>query len=168
MHVVEHLTYDFTGSFTYGTRPIPGGSYQVTDVSVSEHGQPLTSVGAPYNLQWFFDATDEQRTFDIAYTVNGAALVGPDVVELYWKWVGEAHPAIDHVNVVLHVPSGAGRVRAWGHGPLNEVVRVSSDTVRFDARSVPQSTFVEGRVATPASRFPTLRPEDNTPDSRRS
>ncbi|MGZ4800673.1 MAG: DUF2207 family protein [Acidimicrobiia bacterium] len=163
MRVVEHLTYDFTGSFTYGTRPIPGGSYQVGDVSVSEHGRPLTTVGAPYNLKWFFDAHDERRTFDIAYTVTGAAQVGPDVVELYWKWVGETHPRIDRVNVVLHVPTGPGRIRAWGHGPLDGVVRVTADTVRWDARSVPQGTFVEGRVAAPRERFPALVPAVPTP-----
>ena len=73
MHVVEHITYDFHGPFSYGTRPIPVGPYQITDMRVTEHGQELTSVGAPYNLQWFFDAEDEQRTFDIEYTVLGAA-----------------------------------------------------------------------------------------------
>ena len=69
MTVVEHITYDFHGPFSYGTRPIPGGPYLITDVHVSEHGRELTSVGAPYNLQWFFDAEDEQRTFDISYRV---------------------------------------------------------------------------------------------------
>ena len=49
-------------------------------MSVTERGQPLLSVGAPYNLQWFFKAKDEQRTFDVAYTVNHASTVGPDVV----------------------------------------------------------------------------------------
>ncbi|HEY3724378.1 MAG TPA: DUF2207 domain-containing protein [Acidimicrobiia bacterium] len=163
LRVVEHLTYDFTGAFTYGTRPIPVGSYQISDVSVSEHGRPLTSVGAPYNLQWFFDAKDEQRTFDVAYTVHGAAVAGPDVVELYWKWVGDAHPTIGTVRVTLAVPPGPGRVRAWGHGPLDGVVRISGDTVRWRATSVPQGTFVEGRVATPKARLPALAPTTATP-----
>jgi uncharacterized membrane protein len=154
MRVVEHLTYDFTGSFSFGTRPIPLGPYLISDVSVTEHGRPLVAVGAPYNLQWFFTAKDEQRTFDVAYTVTNAAVVGPDVVELYWKWVGEAHPTIGRVNVALTVPPGAGPIRAWGHGPLNGDVRVGADSVRWNVRSVPQGTFVEGRVAAPRARFP--------------
>jgi uncharacterized membrane protein len=156
LQVVEHITYDFTGSFRYGTRPIPVGAYQITDVTVSEDGRALTSVGAPYNLQWFFDATDEERTFDITYVVRGATLVAPDVVELYWKWVGEDHPTIGRVDVHLAVPPGPGEVRAWGHGPLNGVVRVEDEAVRWTARAVPQGTFVEGRVAMPTARFPTL------------
>src|SRR4029077_127988 len=95
--VVEHLTYDFTGRFSYGTRPIPAGTYEITDMTVSDHGRPLSTVGDPYNLQWFFSAEDERRTFDVSYRVHGITAVGPDVAELYWKWVGEDHPTIDLV-----------------------------------------------------------------------
>ena len=90
---------------------------------VTEHGQELLTSGAPYNLQWFFTAEDETRTFDIAYTVTGAAIGTPDVAELYWKWVGEDHPTIGLVTATLHVPPGAGRLRAWGHGPLTGTVQ---------------------------------------------
>src|SRR3954451_11392289 len=68
MRVVEHITYDFDGHFSYGTRPIPpGATYSITDMSVSEGGIPIiTTSGAPYDLVWTFDADDERRTFDIA------------------------------------------------------------------------------------------------------
>lgn len=154
MRVVEHLTYDFTGDFTYGTRPIPRGAYEIRDVSVRERGLPLEFVNAPYDLMWFFAAHDEQRTFDIEYTVAPAATVGADVAELYWKWVGETHPTIDRVTVALAVPPGPGRILAWGHGPLNGTVQVEDDRVRWRADDVPQGTFVEGRVAMPSARFP--------------
>lgn len=159
MRVVEHLTYDFTGDFTYGTRPIPRGAYEIRDVSVSEHGRPIEFVNAPYDLMWFFVAADEQRTFDIAYTVAPAVTVGADAAELYWKWVGETHPTIHRVRVALAVPPGPGRLLAWGHGPLNGVVRVKGDRVRWDAEGVPQGTFVEGRVAVPSARFPGAVPD---------
>ena len=153
MHVVEHITYDFHGPFSYGTRPIPVGPYAITDMRVTEDGQELTSVGAPYNLQWFFDAKDEQRTFDIEYTVQNAATVAPDVGELYWKWVGDQHPEIDRVTAHLTVPPGAGRLRAWGHGQLTGKVSREGDVITWDAPDVPAGSFVEGRVAVPSSRF---------------
>jgi uncharacterized membrane protein len=156
MKVVEHITYDFTGQFHYGTRPIPIGAYTISDVRVTENGQELTASGAPYNLQWFFTAQDEQRTFDISYTVTGAAIGTPDVAELYWKWVGEDHPTIGLVTATLHVPPGPDRLRAWGHGPLTGSVAVGADTVRWRAPDVPQGTFVEGRVAIPPARMPLL------------
>ncbi|MGZ6909211.1 MAG: DUF2207 family protein [Acidimicrobiia bacterium] len=156
LRVVEHITYDFTGHFHFGTRPIPVGAYEITDMSVSEHGRPLVSGGAPYNLIWYFDATDETRTFDIAYTVRNATVAGADVAALYWKWVGEDHPTIGDVTATLHVPPGSGTVRAWGHGPLTGVVRIHADTVTFRAPDVPRGTFVEGRVTVPAARLPQL------------
>ena len=158
MRVVEHITYDFTGKFSYGTRPIPVGTYTITDMTVSEHGTPLVSTGAPYNLQWYFTAENEKRTFDIAYTVAGAAVAGPDVAELYWKWVGTEHPTIGRVTATLHVPAGTGRLRAWGHGPLTGKTTVGADTVTWTAPDVPLGTFVEGRVAIPAARMPALAP----------
>ena len=109
-------------------------------------------MGAPYNLQWFFDAEDERRTFDISYTVRNAATVAPDVAEVYWKWVGETHPEIDLVTATLTVPAGDGEVLAWGHGELTGEVTVDGDTVRWVAPDVPDGSFVEGRVAIPSSR----------------
>ena len=53
-----------------------------SDMHVTEKGQELLTSGAPYNLQWFFTAEDEQRTFDISYTVTGALVVAPDMCEL--------------------------------------------------------------------------------------
>ena len=156
MQVVEHITYDFTGQFHYGTRPIPVGAYTISDMHVAEQGHELLTSGAPYNLQWFFTAEDEQRTFDISYTVTGAAIGAPDVAELYWKWVGEDHPTIGLVTATLHVPPGADPLKAWGHGPLTGSVHVGTDTVRWRAPDVPQGTFVEGRVAIPPARMPAL------------
>ncbi len=156
MHVVEHITYDFTGSFSYGTRPIPVGTYAISDMTVSEDGTALVSTGAPYNLQWYFTAENEQRTFDIAYTVTGAAVGAPDAAALYWKWVGTEHPTIGQVTATLHVPPGEVRLRAWGHGPLTGTVRAGTTTVTWRAPDVPTGTFVEGRVTIPASRMTAL------------
>ena len=75
--------------------------------------------------------------------------MAPDIDELYWKWVGEDHPTIGLVTATLHVPPGAGALKAWGHGPLSGVERPHADTVTFRAPEVPQGTFVEGRVAIP-------------------
>ena len=56
MRVVEHITYDFDGDFHNGTRPIPPGNYDIVDMTVTEHGEPLPFDGAPYQLAWHFSA----------------------------------------------------------------------------------------------------------------
>ena len=152
MRVVEHITYAFDGSFSNGFRPIPEGDYQLVDFSVTENGEPLPFDGAPHNLHWRYSALNEQRTFDIAYTVVGAAKVGPDVAELYWKWVGTDHPGVDIVRVQLVTPESSG-VRAWAHGPLNGRVEIDGSVVRFSVDDLPGGRFVEGRVAVPSRAF---------------
>jgi uncharacterized membrane protein len=153
MRVVEHITYDFDGEFHHGTRPIPADErYSVVDMTVSEHGTPVPSHGAPYNLGWDYSARDEERTFDIAYTVVGAAKVGSDVGELYWQWVGGDHPPIQVVGVRLTVPGDGVGVRAWAHGPRNGVVRPGKVTT-FDVTALPGGQYVEGRVAVPSAAF---------------
>src|SRR5438128_7350091 len=113
MDVTEHVTYDFRGSYHRATRTIPSGaSYEVRDVQVSEGGRPLPVEGPPDDFAWTFSATDEQRTFDIHYLVVGAVAVGPDVGELYWKFVGTDHPGIGDMSVRLVMPAVEGGVRA--------------------------------------------------------
>ena len=158
MRVVEHLTYDFDGEFHNGTRPIPRGDYEIVEMAVTERGEPLPFDGAPHDLAWHYDARDERRTFDVAYTVVGAAKVGPDVGELYWKWVGDQHPGVDEVRVALEVPGAGLDVRAWAHGPLDGRVEIQGSRVLFSVRGLPSGEFVEGRVAVPAAALSGVEP----------
>lgn len=153
MDVTEHLTYDFIGSFSEGTRPIPKGDYyRIVDMRVSEAGQALPSSGAPDDLKWNFSATNEKRTFGISYKVMGAARVGPDVGELYWQFMGKEHPGFGSVDVTLTTPSADG-LRAWAHGPLHGVVSLNGNVVNMNVVRLPSNTFVEGRVTLPSSVF---------------
>lgn len=152
MRVVEHIDYDFDGSFSKGTRPIPRGDYRIVEMSVSENGRPLPTSGAPYDLSWSYSAKDEKRTFDVAYTVLGATKFGSDVGELYWKWVGDEHPPIQVVQVRLTVPGDGVGVKAWAHGPRHGIVQPGKVTT-FDVVALPAGQFVEGRVAVPVAAF---------------
>ena len=158
LRIVEHITYDFEGEFHNGTRPIPRGDYEIVDMSVTERGEPLPFDGAPYDLAWHYDARDERRTFDVAYTVLGAAKVGPDVGELYWKWVGEQHPGVGEVRVALDVPGDGLDVRAWAHGPLDGRVELQGPRILFSITDLPAGRFVEGRVAVPSSVLADVAP----------
>ena len=156
MRVVEHITYDFDGEFHNGSRFIPAGDYEIVDVRVTDRdrgGGELPITGAPYQLAWQYDAVDERRTFDISYTVLRAAKVGPDVAELYWKFVGDGHPGVGTVRVALAVPGDGRDVLAWAHGPLNGKVEPRGSTVLMSVDGLGSNTFVEGRVAVPSREF---------------
>ena len=156
MHVVEHITYDFDGEFHNGTRSIPSSpDYDIVDMSVRDRdtGEPLPFTGAPYQLAWQYDALNERKTFDISYTVLGAADVYDDVAELYWKFVGDEHPGVGVVRVSLEVPGDGTGVRAWAHGPLNGLVEPRGSTVLLSVDALPPNEFIEGRVTVPATAF---------------
>lgn len=153
LHVRERITYVFDGEFHNGARPIPPGDYQITDVVVREGEHVIPSRGAPYDLAWSFDARDETRTFAISYVVRGAAKVGSDVGELYWQWVGADHPGVGLVDVRLLLDPPADGLRVWAHGPLDGYVEPTPAGARWRVKELDAGSFVEGRVAVPASWF---------------
>ncbi len=159
MAVREQITYDFDGSFTVGIRSFePASRGQITAFTASEDGVPLDVISPENSIsgewEWEFPtAVDEQRTFLLTYTVINAVPVGADVGELYWKFVGNDHPGIDHVSITIDVPSGEGDLRAWGHGPRSGRVTVDPARVVLAVDDVPAAEFVEARLAIPSSRF---------------
>ncbi len=152
MDVVERITYVFDGEFHNGTRPIPAGDYDITGMKVTENDQPVLFDGAPNNLAWHFTANGGTHTYVVRYHVARAAKVGPDVGEIYWKWMGTDHSDIGHFNAQLRMP-GTTDVKAWGHGPLNGNVAIAKDVITYDVSPLPASTFLEARATVPAASF---------------
>jgi uncharacterized membrane protein len=167
MAVHEELTIRFDGSFTFGTRTFESNFSSIHDIAVSENGQSLSTDTIGGGIRWSFTAFSETRTFDIDYVVDGAVTVGADVGELYWKFMGSSHPAIDRMTVTIHLPGegltaaaddsppgDAGVVRAWGHVATKlGTVTNNGNQVILQTANVPANSFVEARVAVPARVF---------------
>jgi uncharacterized membrane protein len=154
MDVVEHLTYDFDGTYNVGDRDIPPGSYTVVDMRASEGGQPRATINpSPWSFEWDLGGASGRHTYDISYRVVGVTAVGPDVGELYWQFVGTDFPHVDRVRVVVHVPGDGAGVRAWAHGPLHGIVGLDGPRVTLDVDDLDAGVFVEARVAIPSSVF---------------
>ncbi len=167
MDVVERATYDFTGNFSVGSRSFESSQfdYTITGIEASEFGVPLPEVTNTPNLyEWDLDgdasgspSTTGTHTYELRYTVEGAAQVHPDVAELYWNWIGTISPGTDRLDVDLTVPGPGRQVRAWAHGPLNGELTRDGDHILLAVDDVPAGQFVDSRVLVPADRF-TVRP----------
>ena len=163
MDVVERATYDFTGDFSVGSRSFETAEYDytITGIEASEDGAPLPTVTDTPNLyEWDLDgdpngspSTSGTHTYELRYTVEGAAIVHPDVAELYWNWIGTTSPGTDRLDVDLQVPGPGRQVRAWAHGPLNGELTREGDHVLLAVDDVPAGQFVDSRVLVPAQRF---------------
>jgi uncharacterized membrane protein len=172
MNVVEQRTFAFDGSFTFVVQDLVwSGSQGITDIVVSEGGQPYTRAASgnkvysykttgPSRIEvtWRFAANSERRTFEISYRVLGAVLAHQDVGELYWKFIGDEWDVRqEDILVQLELPEGAaaGDVRAWGHGPLAGEVKIVSPTrVTWTLGRLPAKKFLEGRVTFPTRLVP--------------
>lgn len=155
MKVVEHLTYEFDGVFNVGDRDIPASpDYLVVDMTASEGGQPRPTVNPdPASFEWDLGGATGRHTYEIAYTVIGVVDVGPDVGELYWKFIGDDFPSVGRLDVTITFPGDGEDLRAWAHGPLNGRVHPVGNTVTLDVDDVPANEFVEARVTYPAENY---------------
>jgi len=164
LRIRETIRYEFKGSFSFAFREIPLktgerlASIQVSEGSnqfvESEESEPgffeVSSAKDRTKITWRFKARDEGRTFNIAYTVHGAVRRYPDVIELYYKFVGEEwEKSIHNVSVLVRFTDDVpvDSIRAWAHGPLHGTVELPGDgTVLLNVAPLPKKTFWEGRI----------------------
>ena len=109
--------------------------------------------GDVFNIEMYFQAKDEKRSFVIEYLVLDVVRVHTDVAELYWQFLGgNRSVATDSMTVTLQIPAGASpeQVKVWGHGPLRgEVKKLSATQLRWETTDLPKDRFLEGRVVFP-------------------
>jgi hypothetical protein len=165
--VTEDITFRFSGSFSGAERSIPVRSFERLDsVTVSESGQPYKpgastatgSSGDPgtfgaaregdrEHVVWHYAATDQTRTFRIAYQVRGAALAYDDVVEVNEQvWGSEWPSKLGRLEAILVLPGEASgsTLRGWGHpGSVNATVDLGTGRVALNASNVPSRQAVE-------------------------
>ena len=170
--LVEKRTYDFDGDFRWATYEVLIKDVDdITDLTIQE-GDTVYSESATgadgtsqasktsesVSVKWFFNASNERRTFTIKYHAKGGVGVYSDIAEFYWKLIGRGwDKKTDKVVANIHLPRGAKKneIRAWGHGPLNGSVDIiSGELVKFEVDNLPVNTFVEGRVAFPKFLVP--------------
>ena len=179
MAVKETHTLQFNGEFSRYRRQIPHkgfGNMQVIRVSESaqEYQRLQTVSGRPagkytfargreagsdvFNIEMYFQAKDEKRSFIIEYLVLDVVRVHADVAELYWQFLGKNRSvATDFMTVTLQIPAGAApdQVRVWGHGPVRgDVKKLSATQLRWETTDLPKDRFLEGRVVFPPSLTP--------------
>lgn len=175
MKINEKWVVDYNGSFTRMYLDIPiNGFSEIKNIQVSEDNMPYSfterSSGRPaghytywiennrQNIEWYYNAKNETRIFDLSYEVMDCVNLHDDVAELYWKFIGDENPVKTKlVSVNLTLPLGADKsdIRAWGHGPLQGDVEIlDAETVLYTVKNLPAETFVEARVVFPLELVP--------------
>lgn len=116
------------GTFSSGFISIPTGysgqNDGITNITVSEGGIPYTESTLQQNntfqvtdegnelfIDWFFEPTTGNRTYNIGYTVKGAVIVGTseqgDGDQIYWTAIPSDSPAlVESSTVTIRLPEG--------------------------------------------------------------
>ena len=124
----------------------PFGYYRVT----TDWG---AAGGPSVRIEAFAPLKDRSATFAFRWRAADAATRYADTGELSWQLIGTGWDVpIGRVRAEVIPPPGTPftDVRAWGHGPLNGVVRRSPDgAVAFAVDDLPPHTFVEAHLLFP-------------------
>jgi len=115
--------------------------------------------GSRYYIKWFYDAANTSKTFTIKYTIDNAVLVHKDIVEFYWKLIGdEWDKGVSFVEAKIYLPEGGfdnssdeekgkENIHGFGHGSLNGKVDIlSKNQINFSAQNLPSKQFFEVRA----------------------
>src|SRR3989338_4803761 len=168
--VVEYLTYNFDGSFSWAEMWIPTKvtrqgymtDAKITDFNVQSINQKPVYLDQTktennrFYAKWSYTAYNEKRTFLIRYKIENAIKKYPEIAEFYWQIIGNEWK-IPHqdVEILVRLPESAAApedLLVYGHGPLNGISEiVDLQTVRFKASSVSAGQFMEIRTIFPAS-----------------
>ncbi|MBI3998578.1 MAG: DUF2207 domain-containing protein, partial [Armatimonadetes bacterium] len=172
--LTEARTYAFDGSFTWATRRVPlPRAQRIHSIRVADERGPYvqSASGEPgtftvrrddegVGIRWNFRASDESKTFTLAYVIEDVVTVYDDVAELYWKFIGPDwdEPSRD-VVVTVRLPARipASQIRVWGHGPLHGEARPVAAGAVLTVRDLPARTMVEGRILFPREAVPGAR-----------
>ncbi|OVE80107.1 hypothetical protein BVY01_00845, partial [bacterium I07] len=144
MNVTESRTYRFKGRYRFAFRTFPlNGPVSFESFQLAEGGKSYSrsSTEEPGTFQvnrssdeievkWFYNASNETRTFDISYRVQNAVKRHEDAAVLYYQFISDDFSrSSSGVLLKIHPPSAikADDVREWLHGPLWATSRIEGD-----------------------------------------
>lgn len=125
--VIEYEGFNFIGEYHQGWRNIPKkGVDDLSDVSVIDGDTGKSLVFSPirlektnpqswgryttffengeYIIEWYFNAKDIRRTYELRYTLHGAISFYKDHDELYWNLFTNYSVPILHAGAVVILP----------------------------------------------------------------
>jgi len=117
--ITEHRTYVFDGSYTWANYRLPKSGYSaIREITVSENGEPFINLNTEepgsflieesnkaYNIEWFYRAEDETRTFSVSYILEEAIVIGPNWSEFFWTYAAsDREKSTETIGILLQLP----------------------------------------------------------------
>ena len=166
--IVQERTYAFDGRFSWAELDLKKqGAADIhfnrlamaTDAGWRDlQPQELTSSDRSLYLRWGYSAEDEQRTFLIDYTVEGAVRRYEDVAEFNWKVIEDEHQRIGRIGVRVVLPAPSPDLfKVYVHSaarPGTLSFPGTFDTAYIQQTGIPRNAFVEVRALSSPELYP--------------
>jgi len=166
--IVQERTYEFDGRFSWADLDLrKQGAADIrlnrlamaTDAGWQDlRPQELTSSDRSLYLRWGYSAEDEQRTFLIDYTVDGAVRRYEDVAEFYWKVIEDRHEPVGWIEIRVVLPGRSPNLfKVYVHSaarPGTLSFPGTFDTAYIQQSGIPKNAFVEVRALSSPELFP--------------
>ncbi len=156
--VSEAITYTFYGNYTYAYRDFPKGNWDLENISVFDGDLKLNSEIITYSdytqVKWFYNASNETKTYVIKYTLKNAIKSYDDVSELNWKLWGDGWELpLKEIFATIYLPGETTpeKVYTYGHPKLDgKIGMLDNDKIILQAFNINSNQFVELRLAFPS------------------
>ena len=168
VRVVEHLTYHFDGSFSWAEYRLPKqGFLSISNVQITENDEPFVNKNTEetgtfsvsesdeaFLLRWHYKAENEERTFTVSYTLQGALTIGNRWSQFFWNYLSaDRDKSTDSLAVAIRLPesTSADSLYAWlrGGGERSDIQK-AGDSLAIAASHIHKNDYFKVR-----SLFPT-------------
>ncbi|HBQ60557.1 MAG TPA: hypothetical protein DD671_13280, partial [Balneolaceae bacterium] len=169
--ITEHRTYVFDGSYSWANYRLPKSGYSaMRNIQVSEGDHSLINLNTEepetflveesdkaFNIKWFFDAEDEERTFTITYTLENALVFGPDWSELFWTYAASGREkSTDDFEILIRLPEMVpdSSLKSWVREPAWDISsNLLENGFQFTGENISRKQVVIIRAIFPTSVF---------------
>lgn len=167
--IVQERTYEFDGRFSWADLDLKkrgAADIRLNRLAMAtargwqELAPEVVDSDRSLYLRWGYSAEDEQRTFLIDYTIEGAVKRYEDVAEFYWKVIEDEHEPIGHaaVRVILPGPS-PDLFKVYVHAaarPGSLSFAGTFDTAHIRQAGIPRNAFLEVRALSKPDLYPQI------------
>ena len=99
-------------------------------------------------LKVFAPSSNENKVFNISYTIENVAVVHNDIGELYYNFIGgNWETIIKELNITIALPKNEDKLYAFAHGPYNGVVDIlNNNVVQLNVSNIKKGDYVAARI----------------------
>ncbi|WP_445664795.1 DUF2207 domain-containing protein [Fodinibius sp. AD559] len=169
IHVTEHLTYVFDGSFSWAEYQIPRQGFSaITNIQVQENGNSYINKNTEspgtfsvakndesIKLTWYYSAEDEKRTFTVSYTLQGALTIGSAWSQFFWNYLSdERDKSTSQLNISIQLPKSVSTdsLYGWTRGPKGQFnLQKSTGAFTVNASNIDDDEFAKVRAIFPTA-----------------